>query len=315
MIPEGIKQQIFAELGCLPEGVKLLGGYSANVFELDRAGAENIIVKILNHNVVPAEHTLSELEWLNYLQECGVSAVRPLCIQPGEYIHQVSDSLYFILFHKAIGKHVNPGDKAVWNLLLFERWGEALGRLHSCAKSYKAVHARPHWSENPILHSARLDTDSLVSQKWKVYQKEFSSLSISKDEFGLIHGDLHPHNFLLHDEALTLIDFGDSEYHWFAYDVAIAVYHMAQTVPEGAGKKDAVLSFYNAFMNGYRKGNPDTGFIAQIDYFIDYRYLFSYTYHTVYSEPRTLTEAQKEYLLQMKRTIEAGGPCLGFRLL
>jgi Ser/Thr protein kinase RdoA (MazF antagonist) len=45
-----------------------------------------------------------------------------------------------------------------------------------------------------------------------MYQEDFSRLGTSSDEFSLIHGDLHPHNFLLHDGELTLIDFGDAEY-------------------------------------------------------------------------------------------------------
>lgn len=36
MIPESIRQQVFTELGCPPEAVKLLGGYNDNVFELER---------------------------------------------------------------------------------------------------------------------------------------------------------------------------------------------------------------------------------------------------------------------------------------
>jgi amicoumacin kinase len=315
MIPESIRQQVFTELGCPPEAVKLLGGYNDNVFELERAGAENIVVKLLDHSVVPKEHILPEMEWLNYLQESEVSAIRPLCLESGKYIYPVSEPFYYILFHKVKGTHVNREDKTVWNPLLFEHWGEAMGRLHSCARSYQAVHPHPHWQENIILLAERIEIDALLSQKWKVYQEEFSRLGTSGNEFGLIHGDLHPHNFLVHDGSLTVIDFGDAEYHWFAYDIAIAVYHMAQTVPEDAGKKDAVLAFYHAFMKGYRRGNTDTGFMAQIGYFIDYRHLYSYTYHMVHTDPGALTEGQKAYLARMRRTIEAGEPCLGFRLL
>ncbi|WP_162630268.1 phosphotransferase [Brevibacillus brevis] len=42
----------------------------------------------------------------------------------------------------------------------------------------------------------------------------FKSLPITKNHFGLIHGDLHHHNFLRKEVELTLLDFGDSEYHW-----------------------------------------------------------------------------------------------------
>lgn len=38
----------------------------------------------------------------------------------------------------------------------------------------------------------------------------FKSLPITKNHFGLIHGDLHHHNFLRKEVELTLLDFGDT---------------------------------------------------------------------------------------------------------
>lgn len=76
-----------------------------------------------------------------------------------------------------------------------------------------------------------------------------------------------------------------------------------------------MLAFYEAFIKGYRSANPRAACLDRINYFIDYRHLYSYTYHCVHSEPATLNEAQTAYLGQMRRTLEAGGPCLGFTLI
>ena len=311
MIPETVRHRVLRELGSSPEEVKL----SDNVFEIERNAGTPIVVKILDHTVTPRESTLSELEWLGYLQTCEVYAIRPLDAELEESIHEVSGPFYYILYHKAEGSHADKTDGSVWNSQLFIKWGEAMGKLHLYAQSYKAVHQRPHWQENMLFRQELLGTDPLLSQKWKDYRQAFNALGTSSEEFGLIHGDLHPHNFLLSNGKLTLIDFGDSEYHWYDYDIAIAVYHMAQTIPEGAGRRRAVFAFYEAFMKGYRSANPRTACVDRINYFIDYRHLYSYTYHCVYSDPGTLNEAQTAYLDQMRQTLEAGGPCLGFTLM
>ena len=43
-----------------------------------------------------------------------------------------------------------------------------------------------------------------------------------------------------------LFDFGDVSYHWFAYDIAIAIYHAVQTVPEN-WKAEFVARFFDSF--------------------------------------------------------------------
>lgn len=51
------------------------------------------------------------------------------------------------------------------------------------------------------------------------------------------------------------IDFGDSEFHWFAYDIAIAVYHASQTIKDRAGRDRFASIFFNSFIEGYVMGN------------------------------------------------------------
>ncbi|RAT98186.1 phosphotransferase enzyme family protein [Brevibacillus sp. Leaf182] len=114
--------------------------------------------------------------------------------------------------------------------------------------------------------------------------------------------------------ALTLLDFGDSEYHWFAYDIAIAVYHTAQTVLKGPARKEFVHSFFQSFMEGYSRGNPSTVSLSQIDFFIDYRHLFSYAYHSVHADMSQLTDQQHKYLDDMRLSLQNGESYLGFQL-
>lgn len=53
MIPETVRHRVFRELGSSTEDVKLLGGYSDNVFEIEHTPGTHIVVKILDHTVTP----------------------------------------------------------------------------------------------------------------------------------------------------------------------------------------------------------------------------------------------------------------------
>jgi len=41
----------------------------------------------------------------------------------------------------------------------------------------------------------------------------------------LIHTDVHAGNFFVDDGRITVFDFDDSSYQWFASDIAIALYY------------------------------------------------------------------------------------------
>lgn len=296
MISEMLKHQVFAKLGCKPSDVKLLGGYNGNVFEIN--GGK--VIKILDSSTTPEACLLSELEWLDYLHKHGVRVVKPLRLNEDKFIHRLSDEFYFVTYEKTKGVHVSPQDLNLWNGSLFEQWGELMGKIHSLAKSFQATNKHPQWSQNSLLNDERIYEEPLIAKKWENYLSDFKKLPASNNNYGLIHGDLHHHNFLFHGKELTLIDFGDAEYHWFAYDIAIAIYHTAQIVQAGPERVEFIRSFLNSFMNGYVRANSNTEFISQIDYFIDYRHLFSYTYHSIYSDKSLLTEQNLAYLRQMR---------------
>ncbi|WP_169834404.1 hypothetical protein [Paenibacillus donghaensis] len=111
-----------------------------------------------------------------------------------------------------------------------------------------------------------------------------------------------------------MLDFGDCEYHWFAYDLAIAIYHTAQTMKPGPERITGIQQFFSSFIDGYARGNPEITFIAQIDDFINYRHLFSYAYHSVFSDPSQLSSGQLSYLQDMRQSVLDGSSFLGCSL-
>lgn len=53
--------------------------------------------------------------------------------------------------------------------------------------------------------------------------EELSNITTASSHFGLIHADLHNGNVMAKGDKLTIIDFDDSGYSWYAYDLAVAL--------------------------------------------------------------------------------------------
>ncbi|MCM3781570.1 phosphotransferase [Neobacillus mesonae] len=281
---------------------KLIGGYNNNVFEVG-SNKTTFIVKILEDCVVSEQISLAESEWLNYLLSRGVTVARPMHKQGKDFIQRINNDYYFVCYEKINGIHIHQTNNEVWRAPLFENWGEAMGHIHTASKAYKANHAFPSWNENKILlqfESAQLPP--YLVEKWLKHIEVLKKLPVSSDNFGLIHGDLHHGNLLIRGDSLSVIDFGDSEYHWYAYDIAIVIYHTSQAILKSE-RNNFVRHFYEEFMKGYVRGNSDTNFLQDINYFIQFRHLYSFTYHSIYADKSQLTEQQLEYLKNMELSL------------
>lgn len=301
-------------LGCELADMKLLGGYHNHVFEVGYKGRP-IVVKIMQQTQTPKNQVLAEVEWLGELLCYGQHVIKPLRLDGRDYITDLSDDYFFVAYDKVDGIHIHPQDKKVWNAEIFEQWGEAMGFVHALSKTYTPLHSWPQWSEHPLLKQDMISQDPHLIDLWASYFAQFKSLPMTEDNYGLIHGDLHHHNVMVTDQGLTLIDFGDAEYHWFAYDIAISIYHSAQTVPNGKERSEFVVRFFDSFMKGYARANPCTSFLSQIDLFIEYRHLFSYTYHLVFSDQSQWTEQQRSFIANMRESLIHDASYLGFKLV
>jgi Ser/Thr protein kinase RdoA (MazF antagonist) len=68
-------------------------------------------------------------------------------------------------------------------------------------------------------------------------------------EYGLIHQDAHAANFFVDDTgAITLFDFDDCAYGWFAYDVALVVFYAVTGLRD---PRELATWFIPAFFAGY----------------------------------------------------------------
>jgi amicoumacin kinase len=172
----------------------------------------------------------AELTFLKYVRENGANAAGSLVSLNGNLVeeHVASDgtSFYASLFEWADGKLVDRTNPNVWNDDLMFNLGKTLGKLHALTVNYPVTSARESWDEEAYLQ-VMLNHEELGPHT-KALLEEMSHYPRQANSYGLIHSDLHFHNFFVNDEGeITAFDFDDLQYNYFISDIAIVLYYTA----------------------------------------------------------------------------------------
>ncbi|WP_160042666.1 phosphotransferase enzyme family protein [Paenibacillus sp. USDA918EY] len=311
-VDQSVINQILDVLDHHGTDIHLLGGYFNNVYEI--TSEVPIVVKIFNREFNTEQEMLSEIEWTQFLHENGVNVSIPIIINGESYINNLTNDLFFVAYEKVKGTHIDINGED-WNEQLFKQWGKGMGTMHSLSKKYKGKYKRPEWNEHKIYQMSMDSFNSRIKEKWEQCLKNIKSMGKSEEFYGIIHGDLNHHNFIYDKGEITYIDFGDSEFNWFAYDIAIAIYHASQTIKDRARRDQFASIFFDSFIEGYSIGNSVNEILKHVDFFVDFRHLYSFVYHHQFSQKDQLNKQQLKYLEEMEQTIINEKTYLGISLV
>ena len=148
---------------------------------------------------------------------------------------------------------------------------ESLGKV--VAKFHKATIA---WEKPKDFKRHSFDTDGFLGSKpfwgrfWEAQnattrEREKLSLirnniteSLSKlpkdiNSFGMIHADLHSQNVLIQGKSLSVIDFDDSGFGWYGFDLAVAIWDRLDFTATGCHFDIA----YKSLIRGYIEERPN----------------------------------------------------------
>ena len=162
--------------------------------------------------------------------------------------------LHVSVFTKAPGRPMQFSMD--WNPYFHRRLGELVGKMHSATRIYQpseGTQKRKSW-----LNDMRYIGQS-VPKRETIARREFdevvewaSSLETSRDTFGLVDTDINHSNYFGDDSGgVTVFDFDDAHYHWFAYDLSAPMFYAVLSfhLPSiDATKQDW---FYGPYLGGY----------------------------------------------------------------
>ena len=124
----------------------------------------------------------------------------------------------------------------------------------------------PLWGrfwEAPLLTN---DQRVVFREARKMLRGRLGELSTGPDRFGLIHSDLHLGNIMRNGDKLTIIDFDDAGYGWFAHEIAVALHPSVGEPWFDLARK--------AFLDGYSSiYEMDTEEVRSVDFFLAVRSL------------------------------------------
>ncbi|MBN1565263.1 MAG: phosphotransferase [Anaerolineae bacterium] len=213
----------------LKDAVRLGGGGAPDGFVLANP-RDPVVIKFMPATEDRLPVMRAKMDFVNYLRAGGVPTPGYLPSVNEEMIELVSDeeaTFAVMTLHKAPGKPVDFRNPAEWNAHFFRQWGNILGQIHALSATYTAASraAIPAWEEEHAFFCTMCQDDPGILAQWQRIGAQVRDLPQSTDAFGPIHNDAHSHNFLLHEGSLTILDFDVCTRHWFALDLAIALFH------------------------------------------------------------------------------------------
>ena len=216
----------------------------------------------------PGYHTeveiRSELAWIAALRaEAAIAAPAPLPGADGAPVQWLrlgdDGALPAVAFEYITGVEPAPGENLVRT---FGALGATAARLHRHARGWtrppgfrrktwdfaSTLGERPLWGDWRAAPGLDRNGVALLERVAQALHDRLARFGIEPDRFGLIHADLRLSNLLAEGDRLTVIDFDDCGFGWFAYDFAAAISFFEDD--------PAVPALLAAWLDGYRTVAP-----------------------------------------------------------
>ncbi|MFJ7728850.1 phosphotransferase enzyme family protein [Neobacillus sp. NPDC097160] len=243
----------------LEGNVKKLGDFENYVFEVYHGG-KPMVLRITHSSHRNKAEIEAELDWMNYLHQNYVNCPNVYKSLSGQLIEctMASDGSFFYacLYSKVKGGPVKLNSEQ-FNAQLFQAWGKEIGKIHAVTKDYQPKNGkklRPFWHEEELLEVEKyFPYEPEIIQHTGELMKELMELPQNRDNFGLIHSDIHSGNFFYDGEFVNVFDFDDCSYHWFASDIAIPLYYSIFYGFDSASE-DEKAEFGQHFLTHFRMG-------------------------------------------------------------
>ena len=234
------------------------------IFIVNKNGKEYIID--FEPDYLPEKRqTRAELDFITHLSENNISVAPPLRALNGELFisaREIGENYNIYVFEMAKGEFWNKNDPDKWNDRIFFNWGKLMGDMHRLAKDYKPVNNKYNvpdiFDRNYQNWGTFFDNFKIYPTVYKIVQElvnEIKDLPKDRDCYGLIHCDLHPYNFHIDGDKITVFDFNDNIYAWFALDIAIALFHGLDWSSKDDAGNDYTYAIIENFLKGYLSAN------------------------------------------------------------
>lgn len=225
-----ILDQVADRYGLSTDDLVDLGGFESFVYETT-FDDQPVIIKVGHSDRRTIELLNGEAEFTRYLAAHGVTVASTVMSPQGNLIEVIDDG-HGAQFHAGAWSKA-PGetpDRENSDLGFWRAHGALLGRIHASTVGFRPSDpsfVRPHWDDDVLLQDSMFIPESDVGANTEMRRllESMRSLPRTDDVYGLVHLDAHGGNAHYDGKTVTLFDFDDCGYSWFADDLAIVMYY------------------------------------------------------------------------------------------
>lgn len=283
-----------------------------NIVYSCKRGQETVFLRLTTPLRRSKGEILAELAWIDHLQQAGLPVVKAIRHAGGEKVLSLNDGLNHyeaVVFEEVEGDH--PSEEIVTDSQFLITFGGLIAQMHNASEAHivsDQTLKREEWEvERGVRHAREALKNTHEMQLKKQFEEALlwlGGIEKSTKNYGLIHADLGALNlFVKEDESLSIIDFDDCCYHFFAFDLAIVLYSMELRFSLLGSVE--LEEWKRHLLTGYRlKRTLDDNQAALIDPLIAFAYLRLYfwiefhegigSFHeSAYSKVKTLKQCAK----------------------
>ncbi len=213
------------------------------------------------------EQIQSEISLINGIINIVELPHQPIPLKPDQYVIPISfehDNYFAVAFNFIDGSPLDHGNTAD-----IKSAAAILARFHRAMSGKLKSIERPTLFQSAFYDISYATHDHTYDElkTWK------SRLQTSSQFYGFIHGDYNFSNLIKSINYIYLIDFEDSCYGWYAYDIANALY-MELFDHRNDPSIHQFSKFYAHFLQSYLLAWPEAKVILEdVPMFITYRVL------------------------------------------
>ena len=214
----------------------------------------------------------SEVVWMQALSDVGVATPPVISTPQGEAIAEVTSDAMRVphlcdvlewVDGRPLGYAENPEALEHTSLVdMYRIVGNIAARIHQHSITWQkpAAFTRPHWDREGCLGRQALwgpwqdltvledDERRVLHDAVAIVDRTLVRYGRGSEVYGLVHADLVPDNLLEHNGRVVAIDFDDSGYGWYLFELATALFWYL-----GSPQYEQALEGYVA---GYRTVRP-----------------------------------------------------------
>lgn len=318
-----VRDEAARRYGLRPSDLTELTAFENFVYEAENEDGTALILRISHSTRRTADYTLGEVEFVRYLGAAGIPVSQPILSEGGQFVEQIADqepghAFVVTAFERADGvvfDDAPPLRERYWKPELFRDLGRIFARLHNRGQTYKLSNPRfkrQEWHEYDVVDINRFapPDEQLVRERTAQLLERLHRLPRAPEDYGLIHADLHPHNFCFADGRITVFDFDNCEYAWFVKDIAVILFYVARAEARGQRER-AVADFLGPFLDGYRElRRCERAWLAAIPDLLALQRSMNYALFHQYREPDLLDDDTLDRWQRFRRDIEDDVPVI-----